>query len=100
MFAAVACLLPTDGLPSLCQGSSDVSRLTDLGREQAKAAGLGVHELITSSRDWPNLPLAAVFISPVSRAMETLDSIKQVWETPAVGRNDIKGARFGRKKKR
>ena len=46
-----------------------------------------------SAEDWPNLPLAAVFISPVSRAMETLDSIKQLWETPAIGRNDIKGAR-------
>ena len=80
-------LLPLDD-----QGSSDTSRLTDLGREQARASGLGLDELMRSADDWPNLPLAAVFISPVSRAMETLDSIKQLWETPAIGRNDIKGA--------
>ena len=69
------------------QGSSDVSRLTDLGRQQAREAGEGLAKVMRESTHYPDMPLAAVFSSNVTRAMETLDQIRVSWKH--VGRNDF-----------
>lgn len=50
----------------IIQGSSDVSRLTETGRLQAKAAGRALAAL-------EDVTIGRVFVSPLSRARETLE---------------------------
>lgn len=50
------------------QGSSDTSRLSDEGKKQAQAVG----EFLVQ------LPIESVFVSPLTRAQETLDEAAQI----------------------
>ena len=61
---------PTDSLYYEVSGSDSEVRLTDLGRLQARAAGLQLGRLFT-----PQAPLDEILLSPFLRVKETADEI-------------------------
>ena len=69
----------------IIQGSSDASRLTPLGQSQVREAARGLGALLSDDG-----PLAAVFCSNVSRAIQTLAELKSEWEEPT-GNDPLSG---------
>lgn len=70
------------------QGSSDASRLTANGRKQAQDAGRLIARLLKESTVLPDSPLAAVFASNLTRALETTAELKRVWDDEGVSHRE------------
>ena len=60
----------------LIQGSSDFSRLTDLGKQQAATV---------ATQAFREIPIGSIYVSPLTRAQETLEVLQQElhWSIPA-----------------
>ena len=65
----------------IIQGSSDISRLTEKGHEQAHAAGIA----IAAKSDLANID--RTFVSSLTRAQQTLDNVAAASKLPLTGFN-------------
>ncbi|HEV2175587.1 MAG TPA: histidine phosphatase family protein [Terriglobia bacterium] len=67
--------LSTSNVRKRCQGSSDASLLTEEGRQAARLTGEALRDV----------KFAAVFTSPLRRALETAQNLSLAWPHPSPG---------------
>lgn len=72
----------------ILQGSLDVSRLTDKGRQQARMVGQFIYNNDNSSRSRMPRRMDRVYVSPLTRARDTLMLLREQQQPAAAASND------------